>query len=122
MGRRSDDWSWDVPVCPREGAWKRHKGAFDLAGTRTRNAGETQDIPVDWSERLGTETISASSWTSDSVDVSVVTSEFTDTATVVRVSGGIAGQEYYLQNTVTTANGQTLYGFVKVVVETDLVP
>lgn len=93
----------------------------NIAGTRTKNPGEVVDIPVNWAERLGAVTISASSWDSSSVDLTATVSTFTDQQTIVRVSGGVAGQTYFLQNTVTTDDGQTLFCYVRIIIETDLV-
>lgn len=94
----------------------------NIAGTRTKNPGERHSIPVDWSDRLGSDTITSSAWSVASADIHILGHDFTESETVVLVGGGIAGQEYWLQNTVNTANGQELYAFVKLIVETDLVP
>lgn len=59
----------------------------------------------DWSDWLvGDDTIVDSSW-AVGAGVTKESDSFTTTASVVRVSGGTAGQKYDLINTVTTADG-----------------
>lgn len=65
----------------------------------------TLDYQMDWSEWLGEDTITASSWTVPP-ELVQVTHTHTDTAAVVWVSGGAAGSSYNLVNQITTAGGR----------------
>ena len=69
-------------------------------------ASEVKDYAIDWSRRLGTDTIAASSW-SIPVEITQDSSTFTDTVATVWLSGGTAGK-YLLTNEITTAGGRTL--------------
>ena len=69
------------------------------------------DFSIDWSDWLGSDTISASSWTysgPSSPSGMVEESESNSTtATTVEVSGGTANRDYYATNRITTAAGLT---------------
>lgn len=68
---------------------------------------EFLDYKVDWSKRLGSDSISASTWTTPS-GISVVTSTFEPKYTVVWLSGGTVGTTYSFVNRVTTASGRIM--------------
>jgi hypothetical protein len=82
----------------------------------TKRPDETADYGVDWLKDLGTTTISASTWAASSADVTVVSASNTTTTTSVRLSGGQAGQTYYLENRVTCADGQILEAEIELLV------
>jgi len=63
------------------------------------------DYTVDWSDWLGSDTISASSWSADS-GITVVSSGHDDTSATVWLSGGTAGTTYEVVNQITTAGGR----------------
>ena len=70
------------------------------------------DMGFDWSNWLGTdsggndEVIIASRWFCDDNVVRLSAEEFTDTTASVRISGGTAGETYYVTNRITTSVGQ----------------
>jgi hypothetical protein len=70
---------------------------------------ELVDYGIDWSLRLGSDTISSSSWSVSGTDSSLtVDSDDNDTTTTeVRLSSGTLGVTYSVKNTVVTAGGQT---------------
>lgn len=67
---------------------------------------------LDWDDVLAVgDTISASSWISDSTDADAIVigvDSFTNRTTDVQVSGGECAKAYELTNTITTAAGYTL--------------
>ena len=70
----------------------------------------TLDYSVDWGPWLDGDLISTSNWTIDSPLTIISASDSvndTDTITTVYVSGGVAGEEYELKNTITTDGGRT---------------
>lgn len=69
---------------------------------------ETVDYRHDWATELDAgDTIATSEWELIGAGVSQTTATNTTTAAVVWVSGGVAGEEALLVNTVTTAGGRT---------------
>ena len=64
------------------------------------------DYGFDWSEWLGTDTITASSWAVPAGLTEVADGNST-TTTVVWLSGGTAGASYTCTNTITTSEGRT---------------
>lgn len=64
------------------------------------------DYTVDWTEWLGTDTISSSSWTFPA-GITKVSDSTTTTSTTVWVSGGTSGLNYDLKNIITTVGGRT---------------
>jgi hypothetical protein len=73
---------------------------------------EVLDYTVDWSDRLGADTINDSSWemsadnSDDELDIDSDTNT-TDSSTVW-LSGGTIGVSYELTNRVVTAGGRTM--------------
>jgi hypothetical protein len=70
----------------------------------------TLDYKIDWSLWLteaGSDTISASSWASNSTDITIDSDTNTTTDATVWLSGGVAGYSYLLTNSITTAAGRT---------------
>lgn len=63
------------------------------------------DYQIDWSEWLGTDTISASTWTVPS-GLTKVSDIFTTTTTTIWLSGGTVGSVYEMVNHITTATGR----------------
>lgn len=74
---------------------------------------EILDYDIDWSDRLGDDTISNSSWTLVSGTVVIGTTQISDTATKVWLSGGMLGETCYIENLITTAGGRTYDQTVK---------
>lgn len=63
------------------------------------------DYAVDWTLNTGGDSITASTWTPDS-GITVNSSSFTTTKTVVWLSGGTLGVNYRVVNHITTAGGR----------------
>jgi len=78
---------------------------------------EVKDYGVEWADQLGGATISSSDWTVPS-GITEDDADTDGTATVIRVSGGTAGQEYTLTNTITTSAGETLQRAIRIRVRT----
>lgn len=74
------------------------------------------DYAVDWTDWLGADTISTSTWTVSTGIAQVTTANTTTTATIW-VSGGTAGRSYTLTNKIVTAGGRTDERSITVVVE-----
>jgi hypothetical protein len=75
--------------------------------------GEVLDYDIDWSLRLNGDTILTSNYaiiTTDGVagSLAIQSNSFLLTRTKVWVNSGTLGFTYVLQNTVTTANGDTM--------------
>lgn len=74
---------------------------------------DVTDYGIDWTDKLGddSDTISTSSWgTSSPTGLTVASSpapSISGLLTIVWVSGGTAGTNYQLTNTITTAAGRT---------------
>lgn len=66
---------------------------------------ETLDYQIDWSDWLGTDTISLSSWDVTS-GITVDSSSNTTTTATIWLSGGTENSRYEITNTVTTADGR----------------
>lgn len=68
---------------------------------------EVLDYQIDWSTRLGGDTISSSEWTvPDGLTEDSATND-TTTATIW-LSGGVLGKVYEVQNRIVTAGGRTM--------------
>jgi len=72
----------------------------------TKDADAVLDFTIDWGDWLGTDTISASTWTCDS-GITVDSSSNTTTTTTVWLSGGTAGATYTVTNRIVTVAGRT---------------
>lgn len=68
---------------------------------------EILDYQIDWSERLGTDTITTSIWILP-VGITENSNSFTDTTATIWLSGGTDGARYDLVNRVTSSGGRTL--------------
>lgn len=64
---------------------------------------------VDWSDWLGEgETIATSEWLLPEGDELVNEADFSDNiTTTIKLSGGVAGQDYIITNRIETSAGQT---------------
>jgi hypothetical protein len=74
---------------------------------------EVLDYQLDWSGRLGSDTIASSSWT---VPAGITKNSDTTTATVTTIwlSSGTLNSSYDLQNRVTTTGGRTMDQTVRI--------
>lgn len=69
------------------------------------------DYGIDWDDEddpwlASGETITASAWTV-ATGITKDSDSFSDTVTTVWLSGGTAGEEYDIKNTITTSAGRT---------------
>ncbi len=62
---------------------------------------------VDWLDRLGSATITASSWIVPA-DITQSNASYTDTQTTIKLAGGVLGSIYRVTNRITTSDGETL--------------
>lgn len=74
---------------------------------------EVLDYQLDWSGRLGSDTIASSSWT---VPAGITKNSDTNTTTVTTIwlSSGTLNSSYDLQNRVTTTGGRTMDQTVRI--------
>ena len=63
------------------------------------------DYQIDWSDWLGTDTISTSAWTVET-GITKDSDTYSDTIAVIWVSGGTAGTSYELVNHIVTTAGR----------------
>lgn len=68
----------------------------------TKEPTEELDFGINWSDWLGSLTISASSWSAPS-GITIVTNSIDGPNTIVRLSGGTWGETYELFNTITAS-------------------
>jgi hypothetical protein len=72
---------------------------------------ELLDFVIDWSEDLGADVISTSSWAFDSGNEDTVliksSPAATSTTTTIWFTAGTPGQKYKITNTITTSGGRT---------------
>lgn len=70
---------------------------------------EVLDYEIDWTARLGIDTISTSVWTITPGTTLVKNSDNVNpTNTVIWLSAGTLGQTYQLTNEITTSGGRTM--------------
>ena len=75
--------------------------------TFTKDPDATLDYQINWAAWLADDdTISNSSFISNSDDITVESSSFTDTTSTVWLSGGQAGSSYEITNRITTTLGR----------------
>lgn len=73
------------------------------------------DLNIDWEDWLAGDALSGSTW--DGGGLTVVSSSYTATRSTVTVGGGVAGTEYWLENTITTVAGRTEVRTLRVTVK-----
>ncbi|WP_042776620.1 hypothetical protein [Sinorhizobium fredii] len=79
-----------------------------LTWPAVKDPNEVKDYSLDWSDLLGADTISSSTWTvSEGSGLVVDSSSNTTTATTVWLSAGTDVTNYSLLNRVVTAGGRT---------------
>ena len=71
-----------------------------------KDPNEVLDYSVDWSALLAGDTIATSTWTVPT-GLTGGSMAFTDTSTLIWLSGGSEGESYDLLNRITTAVGRT---------------
>lgn len=73
------------------------------------------DYGINWAARLGTDTISASTWIVED-GITQDSASFTDTTTAIWLSGGTAGVTYDITNRIVTAAGRQIDQTVSIAV------
>ena len=84
-------------------------------GSLLKDPTDVVDVVIDWADWLDGDTISTSSWTLPDGVTQSAESETSTTATL-KVSGGTAGQDYTVANTIVTAGGLTAERSVRLMV------
>lgn len=92
-----------------------------LIGKWDKHPEDIADRYVDWSARLGTATISTSTWTANSADITLSSAAIDGSQTQVRVTGGAADTDYYVQNKITLSTGETETAQILLSVDKDYV-
>lgn len=74
---------------------------------------EVLDYQLDWSERLGVDTISTSTWIVPE-GITKDSDSHADSATTIWLSGGTIGESYEFTNRIVTDGGRTMDQSVKI--------
>lgn len=74
----------------------------------TKDPLEVLDYSIDWTNALGTDTISSSTWSVQDGGLAVQSSSFSAKQTIVWLTSGVAGTTAVVKNTVTTTGGRVL--------------
>jgi hypothetical protein len=72
---------------------------------------EVDSFGINWAPRLNGDLIASSTWTVDGLTQD--SSSNTTTTTTVWLSGGVDGDDYEVQNRITTTGGRTIDQTVK---------
>jgi hypothetical protein len=77
---------------------------------------ETLDYSIDWSDWLDDDAISTSSWSADTGITVATDPAASNTATIATVwlSGGTAGQNYKVINTIVTSGERTAIRYIEI--------
>jgi hypothetical protein len=77
---------------------------------------ETRAYSIDWSDHLGSATISTSTWAVEQGSVAVSSDSETSTVATVVLTGGTVGEVAQLRNTMVSSAGETLKQSIRVCV------
>lgn len=80
----------------------------------TKDPQESRAYAIDWSDHLGSATISTSTWAVSQGSVTAASESETTTVATVVVSGGTIGETAELCNTITTSAGETLEQSIRI--------
>jgi hypothetical protein len=75
---------------------------------------ETRAYAIDWSDHLGSATISTSTWAVEQGSLAVSTDTETTTVATVVLTGGTIGETAQLINTMVSSAGETLKQRIRV--------
>lgn len=78
---------------------------LECVADRTKNPADAIDLIINWAGWLGTDQIATSSWSSTGLAIGATSS--TATTATARISGGVAGTDYVVRNTISTQGGRT---------------
>ena len=90
-----------------------------MAQTYIKSATEVASFSINWSDALGSATISTSSWAVES-GITKNSDSKTTTVTTIVLSGGTAGTAYTCTNTITTSTAETWVDTLYIIVPTDV--
>jgi hypothetical protein len=79
---------------------------------------EVLDYQLDWSQRLGPDTISSSTWLVVTGSVAIQSNSKTTLSTTVWLSGGEADEVCELLNRISTSGGRTMDQTVRLKIKT----
>jgi hypothetical protein len=79
---------------------------------------EILDYILDWTDRLGDDSISTSAWPDPPDGITIDSDSFDLTSTLIWLSGGVADEQYLFTNRIETAGGRTMDQSVKLKVKT----
>jgi hypothetical protein len=79
---------------------------------------EVLDYTLNWSERLGDDTIVTSTWPDPPDGITIDADSYDGTTAVLWLSGGVADTTYLFVNRVVTTGGRTMDQTVKLKVKT----
>jgi hypothetical protein len=74
---------------------------------RYKDPDESVNFGIDWSDYLGSDTITGSSWIVPA-GITQASASFTDTQATIKLSGGTLGSIYRVTNRITTSAGETV--------------
>ena len=74
----------------------------------TKDPNDVLDYQLDWTARLGGDTISTSTWLIASGDITIDSDSNTTTVTTVWLSGGTADTTVVVTNRIATSGGRTM--------------
>ena len=75
---------------------------------------EVLDYVLDWSLRLGSDSIITSSWVVDNPGLVINSNSYVPTNTTIWLSAGVVNVSYLLTNHVVTQGGRTMEQSVKI--------
>lgn len=86
--------------------------AYELIVFPFKDPNEVLDYVVDWSDRLGVDTVATSTWFldagNDDAVLAIDSDTNDDTTATVWLSAGTEGVRYRVTNRITTAGGRTM--------------
>lgn len=72
----------------------------------SKSPGERLDYSINWLQALGTDTITASSWTISAADLTTDSNTFQPRTSTIWLLSGTPNTSYVVTNTITTAAGR----------------
>jgi hypothetical protein len=83
----------------------------------SKDPDETLDYKVDWSKRLGSDTIAASAWPVLPEGITTTLTTFTPKAVTIWLTGGDLGRTYTFVNRITTTAGRVMDQSVSITIK-----
>lgn len=76
------------------------------------------DYPINWVAPLNSDVIASSTWTISDPSLTMTTSSFTASTTIIWLSGGTLGATYAIKNKIMTTGGRTFGQTVNITIST----